>query len=936
MIDHPLIIVDGSFYLHRAYHAFPILVNSAKEPVWVIYGVLSMLKKILINYKPEYMVVVFDSGGQTFRNFLFDKYKINRAKMPNDLYVQIKPLCKLIRAMGIPLIMESNIEADDIIGTLSLFATRLKRKVLIFSNDKDMAQLVSTMVTVVNTTSNIMLDPKEVELKFGVPPCSIVDYLSLVGDSSDNIPGVPNIGEKTARILLHNFGNLDGIYSHLSEISILKFRGSKSVEINLRNHRAMAFLSYKLASIKTDLVLDINSCNQLLLHEPNVVMLMSLFKRYDFKNWLQDIENNKWLVGCKNAILGFRDVLNISPLPKSSNRQQLQKTFDIDYQIIYNMQLFSQCVTQIRSVKLFAFDIVIDSLDVSAANLVGIFLSVVSGKVLYLPMSKFFIVNDDINNDFIRLDYIQVLVELKSIFEDSDIDKVGYDLKIDYSVFKRYNIYLLNRVFDIRIEFYLLYGIFQINNLAKFADDDIVQRMLVFQKNNREKKFNKFLLSGTFNQDLFYSIVKHFSLILDLHKKLWPKIIQDLNLKKIFEEIEMPLISVLSHIECIGVLVDKTILNSYSLELKDRISKLEICAHKLANESFNLSSVKELRRILYLKQKIPVLKKTPLGFPSTNEEVLKKLSSKYPISKIILKYRNLVKLKSVYADRLPTMINQKSKRIHTSYHQTMTSTGRLSSTNPNLQNIPIRNNDGRRVRQAFVVPPDYLMLSVDYSQIELRVMAHLSNDKELLSVFLSDQDVHCITASELFVTSLDRVTDDQRYRAKIINFGLIYGMTAFGLANQLSVTRMEAQHYIDVYFARYPGIKKYMKFICKQINTYGYVTTIEGRKLYISDFNLNVKKYKKNIERAAINAPVQGSAADIVKRAMLVIDSYLCKESIPAHMIIQVHDELIFEIHRDVVLDFIPRVKELMENCFLLSVPLKVKVSVGKNWSQVY
>ncbi|AKC60759.1 DNA polymerase I [Blochmannia endosymbiont of Camponotus (Colobopsis) obliquus] len=926
-----LIIIDGSSYLYRAYHAYPALTNTNREPTWVIYGVLNMLKKVLVSYKPNYMVVVFDSYGQTFRKLLFEKYKIHRPSMPIDLCLQVQPLCKLITAMGIPLISIPNVEGDDIIGTLALFFANLGRDVVISSNDKDMAQLVSTRINLVNFSSNILLNSEAVRLKFGVYPKFIVDYLSLVGDLSDNIPGVPTIGKKTACTLLHIFGSLEMIYRRLNMISSLSLRGAKSIAINLKNHQEMAFLSYKLASIKTDISVGINHYRQLSLFKPNIEILISLFQRYEFNRWLKDIQNNKWLVGCKNAITSPLFVPNIAVISSLNKDQQLLSKNKC--QIIYNMRLFNQLIIDIRSTKFFSFDIKIDNADILTANLVGMCLSVNLGEVAYLPILDNY---TNINNNVYELDRIQIFKSLQSIFEDPSISKIGQDLKIDCSILKRYNINLYVKIFDIIVEMYLLYNFSSINGLVNVVDQNLIKDILYFKKNFKEKKYSKILLSSVLSEEEYLALAQRADVILQIHCKLWPKIAQELSLKKIFKEIEMPLIPVLSRMECTGVLIDKDILDIYSLELMTRISKLELTAHSLVNESFNLSSTKQLQKILYDKQKIPVLRKTPKGHPSTNEEVLSELSSRYPISKIVLEYRNLVKLRSTYTKKLPLMIHQQSKRIHTSYNQTMTVTGRLASSNPNLQNIPVRSDDGRRIRQSFIAPTNFLIVSIDYSQIELRIMAHLSKDKVLTDIFLSDQDVHCITASEIFATPLEKVTVKQRRYAKTINFGLLYGMTAFGLAKQLSVTCVQAQYYIDLYFKRYSGVKEYMQYICTQANLNGYVTTIEGRKLYISNIYSGNDKYKKNAGRKAINAPMQGTAADIIKRAMIAVDSWVQKELLPIRMIMQIHDELVFEIRCDVMEHAVIYIKNLMETCFLLSVPLRVKVSIGKNWGQLH
>ncbi|URJ28705.1 DNA polymerase I [Blochmannia endosymbiont of Camponotus sp. C-046] len=933
IINSPIILVDGSCYIHRAYHAFPPLITSSGTPVWVIYGVINMIKSLLIRYQPTHMVVVFDTIGKTFRNNLFEQYKANRIKTPKNLYTQIDPLCEIIQAMGLPILRVPDVEADDVIGTLAVSCARSGNSVLISTGDKDMAQIVSSQITLINTMSNIILTPKEIEKQFGVPPTLIADYLALIGDRSDNIPGVPGIGKKTAQILLNKIGNLKKLYDHLDKFDILNLglRGAKAIQKTLQINKEVAFLSYRLTTIQTNLSLNISDY-QLLIQRINMNTLSSLFTQYEFTNWLIDLQSGTWLDKYhhfKNTP-SHRQSNNTLFSQKNNlllNYSKEQKTI----KIIHNIEMLYHWVEKINTSKFFIFSIHTDIFHVSTANIISICLSIDTKENAYIPIKT-----DSINNhqNFLYLE--EILSILQPILENEKIKKVSQHLKFSYSVFKRYNINLVGMEFDVILELYTLYGTSNYHDIKKFLDKDTFDAVTNFKK-NYENYNKKNIISDLQNiqlQSLYAS--KFIKSLFNLHHTLWPKIEENDKLKKIFEEIEMPLISILSRIESYGVLIDKQLLNTHSEELDSRIHALELEAYQLVGTPFNLASTKQLQEILYNQQKLPILKKTPKGAPSTNEEVLNKLSKKYPIPKIILQYRALSKLQSTYINKLIAMINKKSNRVHTSYNQTRTSTGRLSSTSPNLQNIPNRNYDGRKIRQAFIAPKNFLIVAADYSQIELRIMAHLSQDTKLINDFLSEKDIHTATASEIFVTALHSVTDEQRQRAKTINFGLIYGMSAFGLARQLSVTCKEAQKYVDRYFNRYPGVMKYMQHIREHVNKYGYVSTLDGRKLYLPDiYSTNISQ-KKSAERSAINAPMQGSAADIIKKAMISIDNWLQKNEIPARIIMQVHDELVFEVHHDLIDPVIRKIKTLMEECFIMDVPLKVDIGVGKNWEQAH
>ncbi|URJ31301.1 DNA polymerase I [Blochmannia endosymbiont of Camponotus sp.] len=928
IINHPIILVDGSFYIHRAYHALPPLKTSNGEPVWVIYGVINMIKSLLARYQPVHMVIVFDTIGKTFRNNLFEKYKANRIKTPKDLSTQIDPLRKIIQAMGLPTLQVPNVEADDVIGTLAMFYAQSGNPVLISTGDKDMAQIVSPTITLINTMSNIIFTPKEVERKFGIPPALIADYLALIGDRSDNVPGVPGVGKKTAQILLKKIGNLKTLYNNLNRISLLKVRGAKSIQNILQINKEIAFLSYKLTTIKTDVSLD-TSVYQLSIQQANIDALSSLFKRYEFKNWLIDLKSKKWLHKYQylNKPLSNQHLKNTFLYQKNNLLLDYVKE-KIVVKIIHDIGMLYHWIEKIKISKLFIFNIHTDIFNAATANIISICLSINPNESAYIPIKT-----NSINNhqDFLCLE--EVLSTLQPILENSEIKKIGQHLKFSYAIFKRYNINLVGMAFDVILELYILYGTSDYQDIKKFLDQDTFKAVIDF-KNNYHKND---IVSDVHNiQSQSLHAAKFSKSLFNLHYTLWPKINTNDKLKKIFEEIEMPLISILTRIENYGVLIDKKLLNAHSVELDSRLDALKLEAYQLVHTSFNLSSTKQLQEILYSQQKLPILKKTPTGAPSTNEEVLKKLSKKYPMPKIILQYRSLAKLKSTYTNKLIAMINEKSNRVHTSYNQTRTATGRLSSTNPNLQNIPNRNYDGRKIRQAFIAPTNFLIVAADYSQIELRIMAHLSQDITLINDFLSEKDIHTATASEIFVTALHLVTNEQRHQAKTINFGLIYGMSAFGLARQLSVTCKEAQKYVDRYFKRYPGVMRYMKHVREYANKYGYVSTLDGRKLYLPNiFSSNIYQ-KKSAERAAINAPMQGSAADIIKKAMISVDNWLQKNEIPARIIMQVHDELVFEVHHEIIDPVVKQIKKLMEACFIIDVPLKVDIGIGKNWEQAH
>uniref|UniRef100_A8GLI9 DNA polymerase I n=1 Tax=Serratia proteamaculans (strain 568) TaxID=399741 RepID=A8GLI9_SERP5 len=929
--ENPLILVDGSSYLYRAYHAFPPLTNSAGEPTGAMYGVLNMLRSLLLQYQPSHVAVVFDAKGKTFRDELFAEYKSHRPPMPDDLRAQIEPLHKMVKAMGLPLLVTPGVEADDVIGTLALEAEKAGHAVLISTGDKDMAQLVTSNVTLINTMNNTILGPQEVCDKYGIPPELIIDFLALMGDASDNIPGVPGVGEKTAQGLLQGLGGLDMLYANLDSIATLSFRGAKTMAAKLEQNKEMAYLSYKLATIKTDVELDI-TCADLQVSPLDVDTLQQLFKQYEFKRWLADVEAGVWLEGKKGAgVKATSAAKSSASAVAETGKAQAEATLSQEgYVTILDEDTFTEWLEKLKKAEVFAFDTETDGLDTLTANLIGLSFAIAPGEAAYLPVAH------DYLDAPTQLDRAHVLATLKPLLEDEKALKVGQNLKFDMSLLARYDITLRGIAFDTMLESYVLDSVGGRHDMDSLSDRYLGHKTVTFEeiagKGKKQLTFNQIALE----QAAPYA-AEDADVTLQLHLAMWPQLKESAELLTVFNQIEMPLLPVLSHIERTGVLIDQSILATHSIELTKRLAELEIQAHELAEEPFNLASTKQLQAILYEKQKLPILKKTPGGAPSTNEEVLAELALDYPLPKVILEYRGLAKLKTTYTDKLPLMINPVSGRVHTSYHQAVTATGRLSSSDPNLQNIPVRNDEGRRIRQAFIAPEGYRIVAADYSQIELRIMAHLSQDEGLLKAFAAGEDIHRATAAEVFGLPLDKVTNEQRRSAKAINFGLIYGMSAFGLARQLGIPRGEAQRYMDLYFERYPGVLEYMERTRQQAASQGYVSTLDGRRLYLPDVSSSNGMRRKAAERAAINAPMQGTAADIIKRAMIEVDAWLQAQEKPlVRMIMQVHDELVFEVHESVLEESNQRIRELMENSMALAVPLKVDVGVGANWDEAH
>ncbi|CAD6512906.1 DNA polymerase I [Candidatus Profftia tarda] len=933
MLTCPLILVDGSSYLYRAYHTLPLLINSAGEPTGAIYGVLNMLRSLILCHQPTHIAIIFDAKGKTFRDKLFSSYKSHRRPMPDNLRDQIEPLHKIIKALGLPLMTISGVEADDVIGTLARSAEKSGHHVLISTIDKDMAQLVTPNITLINTINNRRLGPKEVYDKYGVPPELIIDLLALMGDSSDNIPGVPNIGEKTAHAILKGIGNLKQIYRNLDKVATLSFRGAKNIAEKLKLHKDKAELSYLLATIKTDVKLN-TTYDDLRIKPIETTTLYDLFSQYEFKRWLENAKNGSWLRDKKKIIQAHQS-------EKNNNKNMLdiaQKATDFlttqNYKIIIDDVTLCALIASLKTAKIFAFNTHTDSLDEITGNLVGLSFAITPGLATYIPVSLDSLYVPDIVE---RVNYYNALEKLKPLLEDIYLLKIGQNLKYDQSLLARYGIKLQGIAFDTMIESYNLdssHGSYDLAHLSA----RYLNRTAIFLKNiKRNKEYQEISHKITFKQDPICNL-EAVDLILQLHLKLWPEIKKIAILKKVFTEIDMPCVPVLSRMERTGVLINRNILSKESKNLGDRLYELEKRAHKDAGELFNLYSTKQLQCILFKKQKLPVIRKNLGGAPSADKEVLTKLAAKgFQLPSIILEHRSLAKLKGSYSDKLPQMINPNTGRIHTSYHQAVTTTGRISSSNPNLQNIPIRSAEGRRIRHAFIAPQNYKILAADYSQIELRVMAHLSGDKMLIAEFNAGKDIHCATAADMFGIKLEEVSTVQRRDAKAINFGLMYGMSAFGLARQLNITHVAAQSHIDIYFARYPQVLEYTKRMHQYAFHKGYVETIEGRRMYLPDIYSRNLVRRKAAERSAINAPIQGTAADIIKRAMISIDTWLMQQkTILVRMIMQVHDELVFEVHESAIEQSTKKVREIMEADLRLTVPIVVEIGTGRNWEQAH
>lgn len=926
---NPLVLVDGSSYLYRAFHAFPPLTNSAGEPTGAMYGVLNMLKSLISQVQPSHIAVVFDAKGKTFRDEMFEQYKSHRPPMPDDLRKQIQPLHDIIRALGIPLLVIEGVEADDVIGTLAVAASKANQKVLISTGDKDMAQLVDDNIMLINTMNNTLLDRDAVIEKYGIPPELIIDYLALMGDSADNIPGVAGVGEKTALGLLQGIGSMAEIYANLDKVAELPIRGAKKLGDKLLAEKEMADLSYRLATIKTDVALDITP-EQLTLDASNNNQLTEYFGRYEFKRWLNEVMNGADSITNNSEQPTKINHYQATPALAQDNSDEALPAIQIDrsrYETLLTEADLNRWVEKLMQAKLFALDTETDNLDYMAANLVGISFALENGEAAYLPLQLDYLGAPK------TLEKTTALTLLKPILENPAIQKVGQNFKYDLTIFARNGIDVQGVAFDTMLESYVL------NSTGRHNMDDLAKRYLGHQTISFEEIAGKGKNQLTFNQIPLEKAAEYAAedadVTMKLQQVLWEKLSKEPTLEKLFKEMELPLLGVLSRMERRGVLIDSDALFLQSNEIANRLSELEEQAYVLAGQPFNLASTKQLQEILFDKLGLPVIQKTPKGAPSTNEEVLEELAFSHELPKVLVEHRGLSKLKSTYTDKLPQMVNPQTGRVHTSYHQAVTATGRLSSSDPNLQNIPIRNEEGRRIRQAFIAREGFTVVAADYSQIELRIMAHLSQDQGLINAFTQGKDIHRSTAAEIFGVSLDEVTSEQRRNAKAINFGLIYGMSAFGLSRQLGIGRADAQSYMDLYFKRYPGVQTFMHDIREKAKAQGYVETLFGRRLYLPDINSSNGMRRKAAERVAINAPMQGTAADIIKRAMIQLDQKLQNDPDIA-MIMQVHDELVFEVRSEKVAFYSKLIKTHMESAADLVVPLIVDVGQGTNWDEAH
>lgn len=921
-----LILVDGSSYLFRAYHALPPLTNSKGLNTGAIKGVIGMIRKLAADYPDGQLVVIFDAKGPTFRNDLYDQYKANRPSMPDELREQIAPIHQIIEAMGLPLLCVDGVEADDVIGTLAQQAAAAGRTVVVSTGDKDMAQLVNEHVTLVNTMNNMVMDRAGVIAKFGIPPELIIDLLALMGDKVDNIPGVAGVGEKTALALLQGLGGIDAIYAQLDQVPALAVRGAKSLAQKLADSHAQALLSYQLATIKLDCELPL-APQDMQSTPPERDRLAQLFRDLEFKGWLDEILSGAGNAAAASAV----DAPGSGPADSGPADAPLVAAVASELTVvtITDMATLDDWLAKLRGSELFAFDTETTGLDYMQAQVVGVSFACEPGCAAYVPLAHDYPGAPD------QLNREGVLAKLKPLLEDPGVAKLGQNLKYDANVLANHGIRLAGIAEDSMLESYVLDSTATRHDMDSLSLKYLGQKTISFEdiagKGAKQLTFNQIAL-----EEAAPYAAEDADITLRLHRTLAPKLAAQPGLAQLYRDIEIPLVPVLSRIERNGALVSRQALADQSHELAVRLQTLEVSAHKLAGQPFNLSSPKQLGEILFEKLGLPVLKKTPKGAPSTAEEVLAELALDYPLPAVLLEHRSLSKLKSTYTDKLPLMIDPTTGRVHTSYHQAVTATGRLSSSDPNLQNIPIRSEEGRRIRAAFIAAPGYRLVAADYSQIELRIMAHLSQDAGLLGAFAQGLDVHSATAAEVFDVPLAQVSGDQRRKAKAINFGLIYGMSAFGLAKQLHLGRQEAQTYIDLYFARYPGVADYMTRTRAIAHEQGYVETLFGRRLHLPEINARNKQRQQAAERTAINAPMQGTAADIIKKAMIAVDHWLAETVIDARMVMQVHDELVFEVAEGDAERLAEALPALMADVAQLAVPLLVEVGVGRNWEEAH
>ncbi|BDA11564.1 DNA polymerase I [Aeromonas caviae] len=913
--SNPLILVDGSSYLYRAFFASQQadLRTSTGLPSGAVRVMANMMRSLRKQYPDCHVAVVFDAKGKTFRDDIYPEYKATRASMPDDLRSQVAPIHQMIKAMGFPFLMVEGVEADDVIGTLARQATEKQLPVLISTGDKDMAQLVSDHVTLIDTMKDVKTDREGVIEKFGVPPELIIDYLALMGDKVDNIPGMTGVGEKTALALLQGIGSIDEIAANLDKVAALGFRGSKAFADKFREQEEQVRLSYVLATIKTDVVLE-QSLEELQLGPIDKEALLAVYREYELRNLIKELESG----GEESEAAGDEE----GAAPAAA--------IETDYRCILDEAEFDEWLARLQAAPLFAFDTETTSLDYMEARVVGVSFAIEPGKAAYVPFGH------DYLGAPVQLTEAVVLGKLKPLLEDPARLKVGQNLKYDRNVLLNHGIELQGIAYDTMLESYVL------NSTASRHDmDSLARRYLNVETISFEEIAGKGVKQLTFNQIELEQAAPYAAedadITLRLHQTLWGKLSAEPGLAKVFSEIELPLLPVLARMERLGTTIEPKLLHQQSQEIEVRLAELEKQAHELAGQEFNLSSPKQLGEILFTKLGLPIIKKTPKGAPSTAEEVLAELAETYELPQLLMEHRGLAKLKSTYTDKLPLMIKPQTGRVHTSYHQAVAATGRLSSTDPNLQNIPVRNEQGRRIRQAFIPCAGYKLVAADYSQIELRIMAHLSGDKGLLTAFAEGKDIHKATAAEVFGVALDAVTSDMRRSAKAINFGLIYGMSAFGLAKQLGIGRAEAQKYMDLYFERYPGVLEYMERTRQQADVQGYVETLFGRRLYLPDIKSRNAGLRKAAERAAINAPMQGTAADIIKRAMINVDGWIRGiEDESIRMLMQVHDELVFEIREEKLEEYIALIKEKMSGAAELDVPLVVEAGTGDNWDQAH
>ncbi len=928
MDNKKFVLVDGSYYMFRAYHGMPKLNNDKGEPTGAIFGVINMLNKLINKYQPDYLAVVFDAKGKTFRNDMYAEYKAHRPPMPDDLVRQIEPIHSLIRALGVPILMIDGVEADDVIGTLATKASQQSLKTYVATGDKDLAQLVDDHVRLINTTNNTVLDRDGVIKKYGVPPASIIDYLALMGDSSDNVPGIPKVGPKTAVKWLSEYGSMQNIIEHAEDIK-------GKVGENLRANLEQLYISKKLVTLKLDVGLEFKP-HELVRTKRDKQALRNSYSQWRFRSWLSELDrtknNNDERAHTPSQTAPVTEKYEKAITVAQPTHKPILKITSTDrqnYETILTSDALNFWLEKLERSKLFAFDTETTSLDYMTAQLVGLSFSTEAGEAAYVPIAH------DYETAPKQLPAVMVLGKLRPLLEDPNKPKLGQNLKYDKNILANYDINLTGIVHDSMLQSYVLDSTANRHDMSSLALNYLQRTTTRYEdiagKGSKQIPFNQVSI-----EEATPYAAEDADIALQLHQNLWPELQKNKKLQYIYETLEIPLLSVLSQVERNGVAVNADMLIQHSHELESQLSEIEHEACDLAKQPFNISSPKQIQKILYEDMQLPILAKTPKGQPSTAESVLQELAQNYELPRLILDYRSLSKLKSTYTDKLPLQIDATTGRVHTSYHQAVAATGRLSSSDPNLQNIPIRTEQGRRIRQAFIAPENYVLLAADYSQIELRIMAHLSEDKDLLAAFGQNEDIHRKTAAEVFAKAPDKVNSDERRAAKAINFGLIYGMSPFGLAKQLGITRREAKDYVDRYFEHYPDVKNYMEITREKAKAQGYVETVFGRRLYLPEINDRNAARRQYAERTAVNAPMQGTAADIIKRAMIDIQNYLNKDYPDVKLIMQVHDELVFEIHEDKVEILKPEIRRIMTDAAKLAVPLLVDIGTGNNWDAAH